>query len=266
MRIARASWAIVALLVLGLLGQTSRAAILFEDIMYWRPGGITELNPSTPPLDAYVKIQETVYDDAQGRLVLGPQLAAGIIHGNGGLIPVFPINVYVYSITNLNYGNGPTTGSGAGIGGFKIPNPAGVPFVIYAPSRANDNWHEHAAGPDFEWQIDKNANTLDGDGLGIILGQTHNGIIFVVPAGRAHGFITGATINTWTGAGLLEEPVALKTDFITGFVSGPIPEPSVTAVLLLIAGAIGRRAGRSASAGRRAFRDDRDRADDGSSP
>ena len=233
----RAAALISSFITIGLGASSSaRAAILFEDIMYWRPGGVTELNPANPPLDAFVKIQETVYDDAQGRLVLGPQLAAGIIHGNGGVIPAFPINVYVYSITNLNYGNGPTTGSGAGIGGFTIPNIGSVPFTIYAPSAANDNWHEHATDPNFNWQIDKNNNQMDGDGLGIILGQTHNGIIFVVPAGTQHGFVPGATINTWTGAGLLEEPVALKTDFITGFVSGPVPEPAMVGFLTTFSG------------------------------
>jgi len=219
----------VAAIVLSLTSATP-AAILFEDTMYWRPGGVTVLNPAVPPTDAYVKIQETVYDDAQGRQVLSQQLALNLIHGNGGAIPATPLNLYGYSITNLTYGNGPFTNSGLGVSGFDIPNPANVPFVIYGPNFANDRWHEHAADPDFEWQIDANGDSIDGDGIGILLGQSHNSFYFVVPGGTTHGFIPNASVNTWQN---VSAEGFMQTDFVFGFVSGPIPEPMMAGLVTI---------------------------------
>jgi hypothetical protein len=241
---SRLARAVAFTLIVLACASSLRAAVLFEDTMYWRPGGVTLLNPASPPVDAYVKIQETVYDDASSRTILSQQLSLGLMHGNGGVIPASPINLYAYSITNLNYGNGPFTNQGLGIGGFTIPNPAGVPYVIYAPNFANDRWHEHQGDPNFNWQIDRNANLKDGDGAGILLGQTHNTLDFVVPDGTPHGFIQGATVNTWTGGGSfdsLEEPVAVKIDFVTGFVSGPVPEPATGLALIGLLSVIARR-------------------------
>jgi hypothetical protein len=222
--------AIPAVSTFVLLTSVAQAAILFEDTMYWRPGGITVLNPAVPPTDAYVKIQETVYDDAQGRQVLSQQLALNLIHGNGGVIPAAPFDLYGYSITNLTYGNGPFTNSGLGISGFEIPNPANVPFVIYGPNMANDRWHEHAGDPDFEWQIDADGNLIDGDGIGIVLAQSHNSFYFVVPGGTTHGFIQNASVNTWQN---VSAEGFMQTDFVFGFVSGPIPEPTTAGVVAI---------------------------------
>jgi hypothetical protein len=210
--------------------QTANATILFEDTMYWRPGGVTVINPVVPPTDAFVKIQETVYDNVEGRQVLQQQLNFNLIHGNGGVIPPGNLNVYGYSITNLNYNNG-ASGAGAGVTGYHVQNLIGPGYTMYAPSNANSNWAENTSPPaSFGWDIDANNNRLFGDGIGILLGQTHNSFYLVVPNGTVHGFVN-ASIHTWTGGGLLEQPNSIDVDYIFGLVSGPLPEPASIATL-----------------------------------
>jgi hypothetical protein len=152
------------------------ASVIYEDIFYWMPDGSTQINPDVGPTDAWVKIQETVYDDVDGKQLLNDQLQLGLIHGSS--IPAGPINVYAYSISNLQYGDGPLTGTGLGISGFNIVNAVGVPLLgQWGPDAANDYWEvgPNNSGPgNIEWDIDANMNGDDGDGAGIVLGQTHN--------------------------------------------------------------------------------------------
>ena len=35
---------------------SARAAVIFSDIIYWLPGGVSVINPAVPPLTALVKI------------------------------------------------------------------------------------------------------------------------------------------------------------------------------------------------------------------
>lgn len=207
------------------------ASVLFEDISYWLPGGVTQINPSQPPVNALVKIQETVWDDVQGRALLQQQLGFNFIHG-ANPIPAFPINVYGYSITNMNYGNG-AMGAGNGVSGFNIPIAAvGVPYVLFAPNAANSWWDSPAgnSGPgNYEWDIDGDMDGFDGDGLGVLQGQTHNSFYLVVPAGTPHGFINGAWIHTWVGGEIGFGGV--QADLVYGTLSGPIPEPATLLVL-----------------------------------
>ena len=222
--------------VLFIVGST-RAAILFEDVMYWRPGGVTEINPANPPLDALVKIQETVYDDAQGRALLTQQIANGVTHGNGGQVRLAgPFDLYAYSISNLTYDNG-ASGVGNGVSGFHIPNVANVPYTMYGPNAANDYWSEDTQpGTAYSWDINANQNGILGDGRGILLGQTFNSFYYVVPAGTPHGFIPNTSINTYTpGTG---RAAPMPIDFIFGSVSGPVPEPASGAAALVAIAAI----------------------------
>ncbi len=146
------AWVLVALLG---ITKSAHGLILFEDIFFWMPDGSTLIDPAVPPLDAFVKLQETVYDDVQGRAVIQDQVNAGVVHG--GPLPVFPIELYAYAITNLTYGNGPFVGGGAGVTGFNIPDIFGVGGVQWGPNAAND-WCEVApgrSGPgNVEWDIE----------------------------------------------------------------------------------------------------------------
>jgi hypothetical protein len=228
----------IAALAAGVVACTggAKADVIFEDVSYWLTDGSTLINPPVPPTDAYVKIQETVYNDEQGKDLLSQALMAGTIHGPDP-IPAYAINVYCYAITNLEYGNGPFTGGGAGISGFNIPIVAvGVPFVLFGPTAANSWWDVPAgnSGPgNYEWDIDGNMNGLDGDGIGILRGQTHNRFYLVVPAGTPHGFISGAWVHSWSGGGALEQPASGQIDLVFGILSGPVPEPATLALLAL---------------------------------
>jgi len=238
----------VVLTFVAFLASTASADILFEDVMYWMPDGSTLINPPVPPTDAYVKIQETVYNDAQGRDVLTGQFDAGAIHGNGGALPGFTMNLYAYAITNLTYDDGPFTGGGAGVGGFDIPDIAGVGGIQYAPTGANA-WWEPAPGNSgsghYEWDIDADDDSDGGDGNGVLLGQTFNGFMIAVADGTTHGFIPNAWVHSWSGGGLLEQSTgAGQIDLVYGMVSGPLPEPATIALLALGGLALLRRRSR----------------------
>lgn len=217
------------------------AGVLYEDITYWMPNGTTLINPAVPPTDAWIKVQETVYDDVQGRSILNALIGINAINGPG--VPAAPIELYAYSITNMNYGNGPFTGAGAGITGFNIIDGMVAPLGIWAPNAANSRWEPNAGNSspfDYEWDIDADGDGLNGDGQGILLSQTFNSFLLAVPAGTPHGFLN-AWAHTWTGAGGLEQPASLQTDTIFGLVSGPIPAPSGLSLLGLSGFAAVRR-------------------------
>lgn len=240
----RTSLCFVGALVATGVSSSVRAAVLYEDISYWLPGGSTVINPVNPPTNAYVKIQETVYDDAQGRAILAQQLQFGLVNGNP--IPAAPFELYGYSITNMSYDNGPFTGVGAGVSGFNIPNTFNASVLgIWGPNAANSRWRPAPGNQpfpaNFEWDIDGNNNQSDGDGIGILLGQTHNSFYFAVPAGTQHGFIDGAWVHTWSGAGALEQPAAAQADLVFGRLSGPIPAPGAFGLLGLAGIAACRR-------------------------
>jgi hypothetical protein len=224
--------------------------VLFDDTVYWLPGGVTVLNPPVPPPGAYVSIREVVYDDAEGRLLLAAQLGGGLTHGNGNVIPAFPLELYTYTITNITYGNGPFTGTGMGVSGFTIPNVGNVPHVMYGPNAANDNWNEHPLDPNFNWQIDANGDQVDGDGTGILQTQSRNSFHIVVPAGTEHGFINNSSVNTWNPLGITD--ALAPTDFVFGFVSAPVPEPTGAALVVaaLVASRTARTARRASRPGR----------------
>jgi len=204
------TWAVV----LGVTVSGALGSILYEDVVYWMPDGSSQINPSNPPLDALVKVQETVYDDHQGKGILGELLGYGLVHGDP--IPTFPMDLYVYSVTNLTYGNGPS-----GISGFHVGS--SVAGDTYAPNAANSWW---GTGPgDWDWDIDANANGIAGDGLGILMAQTFGGFMVAVPAGTPHGFVD-ASAHSFTSEG------GDEVDVVRGLVSGPIPEPASLTLLL----------------------------------
>ncbi len=238
----------IALAVLSVaIAEMSAANVLYEDTFYWvpiQPGSTqvgVQVNPAVPPTTAWVKIQETVYDDPQGRFVLNQSLGST---AHGSLIPSAPFELYVYSITNLTYGNGPVLNGGNGVSGFNIVNFRNVQTLgIWGPNAAISWWETPAGNTPFpgnwEWDIDANMDTLNGDGQGILMGQTFNSFMFAVPAGTQHGVVP-AWVHTWSGAGLLQQPLSVQVDTtVGGFVSGPIPEPSslalaVTGAVLLV--------------------------------
>ncbi len=230
------------LLLVGVCATPVLANVLYEDTFYWVPNGVGPLtvdvviNPPVPPVNSWVKIQETVYDDAQGRVVLQNALPVSI---HGPAIPPVPFNLYVYSITNLGYGNGPGVGGGNGISGHNIVNIANVPTLgIWGPNAAASWWNTPAGNQPFpanwEWDVDGNMNGADGDGIGITLGQTFDGMMVAVPDGTPHGIVP-SWVHTWTGGGALEQPNAVQIDIVNGLVSGPVPEPA-TLVFLACAG------------------------------
>jgi hypothetical protein len=222
------------------LTATAAANVLHEDVYYWvddGAGGITVVkDPADPPEDAYVKIQETVYDDTQGRQVLNDKGA--YIHGSP--IPQQAMHLYVYSITNMTYDNGPFIGGGRGVSGFNITNMYNVMSLgQWGPDAANDWWDTPAGntGPnDWEWDIDKDKDGFDGDGDGILKGDTFDSFMYAVPEGTLHGELD-AWVHTWSGGGVQEQPVAVQIDIIAGYVSGAIPEPATVALLAI--GAVG---------------------------
>jgi hypothetical protein len=230
------------------ISSVGSADILYEDVMYWMPDGTTLIDPPVPPTNAYVKIQQTVYNDHQGRDVLTGQFAAGAIHGNGGALPAFQMNLYAYAITNLTYGNGPFTGTGSGVQGFVIPDNAGISGIMYGPTAANDFWEVGTGhiGPGYwEWDIDADDDRDNGDGDGILQGQTFNSFMLAVPDGTMHGFIDDAWVHSWHGAGNLEKSSgAGQIDLVYGVVSGPIPEPATLGLLALGGLALLRRRSR----------------------
>ncbi len=70
------------------LSSSANAGVIYEDITYWMPNGQTLINPTVPPINAWIKVQETVYDDAQGRSIL--QTLLGINAINGPAVPLAP--------------------------------------------------------------------------------------------------------------------------------------------------------------------------------
>ncbi len=236
-------------LVFGAAASSAQANVLYEDTFYWVPISPNSLtvdvyvNPANPPEDAYIKIQETVYNDDQGKALLQNLLGLNLIHGTG--IPAGPINLYVYSITNLTYDNGPVTGGGNGVSGFNIVNQAGVPTLgLWGPNASASWWDTPALNTAFpgnwEWDVDGNNNSADGDGTGVPKGLTYNGFMYAVPAGTQHGIIP-AWVHTWSGGGALEQPNSIQTDILNGgLVSGPIPEPA-TVLLLTLGTLVGLR-------------------------
>ena len=243
----RASVAVFASFLLGVAAANRAAAsVLFEDVFYWMPDGSTLINPSVGPLDAYVKIQETVYDDAQGKFILGQNLGLTI---HGPAIPTDPINLYVYSISNIGYGNGPFTGVGSGVSGFNIVNTFNVPLLGQWGPNGSASWWEvgpfNSGAGNIEWDIDGNNNGLDGDGTGITAGLTFDGFMYAVADGTPHGITGGHWVHTWSGSGALEQPASVQADTISGYqLSLAIPEPSTIGLVVLgITGAMmfGRR-------------------------
>jgi len=235
MRTIRVSLTVV--LCVGVLAAATTPAsanVIYEDIYYWAPdgqGGIQVfLNPTEPPVDAYVKIQETVYDDAQARAYLDPLMLLGAIHGDNVSAIAEPFDLYVYSITNLNYTPELASGEpGNGVAGYEVAIAPGVALLgIWAPDRANVWWRGQTEGLDVVWDIDADHDGDLGDGWGILPSQTFGSFMFAVPAGTPHSQEVAAQIWSWTG-----EWTQGGQEFgdLWGLVSGPVPEPA-TMVLL----------------------------------
>ena len=169
MRTIRASLTVV--LCVGVLAAATLPAsadVIYEDIYYWAPdgqGGVQVfMNPTEPPLNAWVKIQETVYDDTHARAYLNVLVAIGAIHGDS--LPAEAFDLYVYSITNLNYVPEPPAGeTGHGVAGYQVAlNPAVGLLGIWAPDYANVWWRGQAESLDVVWDIDADQDGYLGDG------------------------------------------------------------------------------------------------------
>lgn len=224
---------LMAALVAAIMAGPAAADVIFEDNFYWMPDGSTMANPVTPPTDAWVKIEETVYNDPQGRAIIANGLANNLIHG--GPLPTYDINLYTYHITNMMYDDGPTGGgvAGAGITGFNIPDDFSVGGVQWGPNAAANWWQVapgHTGPGNWEWDINADQDAFDGDGVGIPKGSTYDSFLIAVPDGTPHGIIDGAWVHAWTG----EQPGGFQTDLVYGSLSGPIPAPGA-----LMLGAIG---------------------------
>jgi len=232
MGIIRASLTVV-LCVGALAGAASPVAanVIYEDVFYWVPdgqGGVRVLmNPAEAPVDAYVKIQETVYDDTQARAHLDLLTTIGAIHGDG--LPTEAFDLYVYSITNLNYIPDPPPGeTGHGVAGYQVALTPSVALLgIWAPDYANVWWNRETEGLAVLWDIDDDHDGRLGDGWGILPAQTFGGLMLAVPAGTPHSREVEAQLWSWTG----EEPQGIEFGNLVGLVSGPVPEPA-TMVLL----------------------------------
>ena len=239
-----------------LCGRCAQAEILLQNTIYWTATG-TVIDPAVPPSDAWVRIDETVYNDLQGRQVLADGLASGAIHGSS--LPFEQLDLFVFSITNLRYGNGPFTQAGAGIGSLEIQLPllpGPIPLGTWGPSAAADHWDAIDAFQlgYYAWGIDANRDGARGDGFGITLGQTFNGFMFAVRSGArimsSSQWWFPSSLATWTGAGMLDELTgALPADRIYGDLMIPVPEPSVSVLWRLTAwlslGAIAATRGRA---------------------
>jgi len=208
-------------------------AYKYEDIIYWTPNG-SFVNPNPAPLDAIVKIQQTVYDCPEAYLIVNDLTAAGAltppVYVNGGITDE-RFQIYVYSITNLHYdAYAPGQGLGNGLSGFNNVSgwvAGGGRANVYAPTMANTAWTPQPgfAGP-VEWD--------NPNGLGILKGQTRSEFILAVPCGDpsnpfgkpVHGFYDGNWVHTWVGG--------VQKNLVYGVLSGPlIPEPGTIGMLLL---------------------------------
>ena len=222
---------VLCVVVLAFSATAALADIIYEDIYYWSPdgtGGVdVVMNPADPPLDAYIKIQETVYDAVQGLQHLSMMTMIQAVHGDA--IPQSDFDLYVYSITNLNYMPDPPPNSmGHGVAGYGLAVPPGVNLLgVWAPDYANVWWNVATGSIEVDWNIDADGDGDLGDGWGVIPGQTFAGFMLAVPAGTPHSTDLPAAVWSWTD----EEPSGVAFGQIDGYVSGPVPEPA-TMVLL----------------------------------
>ena len=221
------SLVLALVLVAASVTTASAGPLLYEDVLYWMPDGSTQINPAVGPVTAIVKIQESVYSCDDGPVIVHDLDAHGLIVGpapvNGGVSPAGPFELYVYAITNLNYGWG-AGGAGNGVSGFNNTSPyalAGGAATVWAPVQGVTPWTPEPgfAGP-IEWDNDK--------GLGIIRSQSRSEFLVAVPCGTAHGFYDGNWVHTWVGG--------VQNDLVYGVLSGPVGIPEPTTLVLLGAG------------------------------
>ncbi len=229
----RFKWGLVCVLgAVALATQVASASVIYEDNYYWLSDGTVMMNPTSPPVAALIKVEETVYADDQGRALLAALSQMGAISGDA--IPTEAFDLYTYHITNMDF-RGPN-----GISGFGVTNPGAVPILgLWAPTRAWDAWSGAVDVLGAGWSVNADQDVDLGDGWGILSGMTFGGFMFAVPEGTPHSTSIPAAVASWTG----EEPNGVPTNILEGLVSGPIPEPA-TLALVGLGGALTILAGR----------------------
>ena len=206
----------LAVVVLLTMASASYASVIHEDIAYWYQDGssiLTLFNPSTDWLNQntgrlLVKVQQTVYDEAQSRTIL---------YRNGnGLVNGF---LYAYSVTNLNVGDAMDLAD-MGITKFAI-DWAVAPTFVTTSKQTLPGWVvDSPAQPSWKWTSTVDPGILPGDTVGGLWAVSNIGVDGVT---NAHATHVGP----------------LDPHYLTGKTTGPQLVPDAPSFASLAAGLIG---------------------------
>jgi hypothetical protein len=244
----------LALLVLTLLASVLTAAqadVIARDVAYWywREPDIldTWFNPDSQWLREHrsklvIKVQQTVYDERQTAAILGanapkPSLRARALRSSlkadvseSTQLPEIPKGfLFSYAVTNLNWRQP------MGMTAFAV-DWGSVPVLLCTTSRTQTplSWTAKVAstaagdpvnGPAWLWRPANPARP------GLRIGSTVGGFWAVSPTG------TDGVVNAWTGSA--GTGAVGLTWILSGKTTGPIPEPTTAATLVVAVAALG---------------------------